>query len=267
VDLHATAADVLTLPDFAPVTVATSVSATAASLGVAGDVAVRLEGIVAGYEDVEVLHGVDLELAEGSITAMVGANGAGKSTLCAVVAGLLAPTDGRVVLGGRDVTGLASFERARAGIMLAPEARGIFPGLTVEENLQVLLRTAAERDKAYERFPILRSRRKQTAGLLSGGEQQMLSLAPALAHPPGVFVADEPTLGLAPIAGETVMGAIAELRDLGCAVLLVEEKAREVLEVADAVAFMELGRIRWIGRRDQIDEEQLAATYLGAVTT
>ncbi len=147
--------------------------------------------------------------------------------------------------------------------MLAPEARGIFPGLTVEENLQLLLRTGAQRDKAYERFPILGSRRRQTAGLLSGGEQQMLSLAPALADPPRVFVADEPTLGLAPLASEEVMRALDELRTLGSAILLVEEKAHEVLEVADTVAFMELGRLGWMGPRDQIDEERLAAVYLG----
>jgi ABC-type branched-subunit amino acid transport system ATPase component len=151
--------------------------------------------------------------------------------------------------------------------MLAPEARGIFPGLTVEENLEVLLRTPAQRQQAYERFPILGTRRKQTAGLLSGGEQQMLSLAPALAEPPKVFVADEPTLGLAPLAAETVIAAVAELRDLGCAVLLVEEKAREVLDIADMVAFMELGRVAWVGPRAEIDEEQLAATYLGPVST
>ena len=231
------------------------------------DAGLTIDEVVAGYDDVEVLHGVSLRLARGSVVALVGANGAGKSTLCATIAGLVVPSRGRILVGERDVTALASFERARAGVMLAPEARGIFPGLTVEENLTVLLRSAQLRDQAYERFPILGQRRKQTAGLLSGGEQQMLSLAPALANPPAVFVADEPTLGLAPLAAETVMGAVAELRDLGSAVLLVEEKAREVLEVADIVAFMELGRIGWVGPRDQIDEEQLAATYLGAVTT
>ena len=231
------------------------------------DAGLTIDDVVAGYDDVEVLHGVSLRIGRGSVVALVGPNGAGKSTLCSTVAGLVVPTRGRIVVGERDVTALASFERARSGVMLAPEARGIFPGLTVEENLTVLLRSAPLREQAYERFPILGQRRRQIAGLLSGGEQQMLSLAPALANPPAVFVADEPTLGLAPLAAETVMGAVAELRDLGSAVLLVEEKAREVLEVADIVAFMELGRIGWVGHRDQIDEEQLAATYLGAVTT
>ncbi len=145
-----------------------------------------------------------------------------------------------------------------------PEARGIFPGLTVEENLNVLLRDAALREKAYERFPILDQRRKQVAGLLSGGEQQMLSLAPALADPPAVLIADEPTLGLAPLAAETVMQAIVELREAGTAVLLVEEHAQNALKVADSMAFMELGTIVWTGPRADADMELLASAYLGA---
>ena len=151
-------------------------------------------------------------------------------------------------------------------MLLVPEARGIFPGLSVEENLRVLLRSERERASAYERFPVLGERRKQVAGLLSGGEQQMLSLAPALAQPPKVFIADEPTLGLAPLAAEIVIDAIRDLRDLGCAVLLVEEKAKEVMELADTVAFMELGRIVWIGPREQADADRLAAAYLGGST-
>ena len=127
----------------------------------------------------------------------------------------------------------------------------------------MLLRSPSERQLAYERFPILGQRRKQAAGLLSGGEQQMLSLAPALAHPPAVFIADEPTLGLAPLAAEEVVRALRELRDLGCAILLVEEKAREVMQLADIVAFMELGQLVWMGPREEADAERLAAAYLG----
>jgi ABC-type branched-subunit amino acid transport system ATPase component len=230
------------------------------------DAALALDDVVAGYGDVEVLHGVTLHLAKGSVVALLGANGAGKSTLCGVTAGLLTPSSGRVTLDGRDVTTLAPFQRSRAGVMLAPEARGIFPGLSVEENLEVLLRTKDDRAQAYEIFPILGQRLKQQAGLLSGGEQQMLSLAPALVDPPAVFVADEPTLGLAPLAAEEIMTAIRRLRDLGSTILLVEEKAHEVLEVADTVAFMELGRLVWMGPCDQLDEERLAGTYLGMAT-
>jgi ABC-type branched-subunit amino acid transport system ATPase component/branched-subunit amino acid ABC-type transport system permease component len=225
--------------------------------------ALSLRAIVAGYGAVEVLHGVDMDVSSGTVVALLGANGAGKSTLCSVAAGLLAPGSGTVLLGGEDVTPLPAFRRQRAGILLVPEARGIFPGLSVEENLEVLLRTPVQRDGAYERFPILGERRGQLAGSLSGGEQQMLSLAPALAEPPVVFIGDEPTLGLAPLAAEVVLDAVRELRDRGTAVLLVEEKARDVMQLADTVAFMELGRVVWMGPRADADAERLAATYLG----
>jgi ABC-type branched-subunit amino acid transport system ATPase component len=222
-----------------------------------------MEDIVAGYGDAEVLHGVSLRLDEGKIVALLGANGAGKSTLCAVASGLVEATLGAVLLLGRDITHESSYQRAREGLLLVPEARGIFPGLTVEENIAVLLRDPNLRPKAYERFPILEQRRKQVAGLLSGGEQQMLSLAPALADPPKVLIADEPTLGLAPLAAEAVMQAITELRDAGSAVLLVEEHAQNALKVADTLAFMELGRVVWVGPREDADMELLATAYLG----
>jgi ABC-type branched-subunit amino acid transport system ATPase component/branched-subunit amino acid ABC-type transport system permease component len=222
-----------------------------------------IRGVIAGYGAVEVLHGVDVAVPAGAVVALLGANGAGKSTLCSVASGLIAPTEGRVLIDGEDITGLAPHERADRGLLLVPEARGIFPDLTVEENLRLALRRADERVKAYARFPILASRRRQRAGLLSGGEQQMLSLAPALAKPPRVFIGDEPTLGLAPLAAEEVIRALRELRELGSAILLVEEKAREVMALADTVAFMELGRIVWSGPRGEADEERLAAAYLG----
>ncbi len=225
--------------------------------------ALRLEGVVAGYGEVEVLHSVDLAVPAGRVVTLLGPNGAGKSTLCAVAAGLLAPTAGRVRLDGADVTNQPAFRRARRGLLLAPEARGIFPGLSVDENLNVLLRSAREREQAYERFPLLADRRRQPAGLLSGGEQQMLALAPALVRTPAVFVADEPSLGLAPLASEAVFDALTELRQRGSSLLLVEEKAREALELADIVAVMELGRIVWTGPRQEADADRLAAVYLG----
>jgi ABC-type branched-subunit amino acid transport system ATPase component/branched-subunit amino acid ABC-type transport system permease component len=229
--------------------------------------ALRLERIVAGYGEVEVLHGVDLAVEKGQVVTLLGANGAGKSTLCAVAAGLLAPTSGRVWLNGVDVTDEPAFRRARRDLVLAPEARGIFPGLTVDENLSLSLRSTAELEQAYERFPLLADRRRQPAGLLSGGEQQMLALAPALVRTPAVFVADEPSLGLAPMASEAVFEALTELRRRGSSLLLVEEKAREALELADVVAVMELGRIVWTGPRQEADADRLAAVYLGVGVT
>ena len=222
-----------------------------------------IEGVVAGYGDAEVLHGVDLRLESGKIVALLGANGAGKSTLCSVAAGLVTPTFGTVTLEGTDVTTAPPYQRARAGLLLVPEARGIFPGLTVDENLAVQLRSEEARDRAYERFPLLAQRRRSQAGVLSGGEQQMLSLAPALADPPKVLLADEPSLGLAPLAAEEVMRALIELRDAGAAILLVEEHARNALEVADTLAFMELGTIVWSGSVAEADMQLLGATYLG----
>ena len=224
---------------------------------------VELENVIAGYGDVQVLHGVDLHLEPGTITALLGANGAGKSTLCGVIAGSVPIASGIVRLNGEDVTTVAPFGRANGGLFFVPEARGIFPGLTVEENLSILLRTPEQREIAYERFSVLGVRRKQSAGLLSGGEQQMLSLVPAMVAPPKVLIADEPTLGLAPLVGEAVMDAIGEIRDQGTAVLLVEEHARNALGVADTLSFLELGHIVWSGRPDEADLTLLSSAYLG----
>ncbi len=225
--------------------------------------ALALRAVHSGYGAVEVLHSVNLAVRPGSITALLGANGAGKSTLCATAAGRVAVTSGSIELKGVDVTSLRGFRRARAGVVLAPETRGIFPGLTVQENLQLWLPSASERDRAYERFPVLGERRALPASSLSGGEQQMLTLAPLLVRPPEVLIADEPSLGLAPLIVKQIMDVFVELRNEGVALLLVEEKARDVLTVADTVAFIELGRITWEGPRAEVDDEQLAAAYLG----
>ncbi|MGH9026020.1 MAG: ABC transporter permease subunit, partial [Acidimicrobiia bacterium] len=225
--------------------------------------ALALEGLVAGYGDVEVLHGVDLAVPAGRAVTLLGANGAGKSTLALVAAGLVEPVGGRVRREGVDVTAQSADQRARDGLLLVPEARGIFPGLTVDDNLALRLHTSAERARAYKRFPLLAQRRTQIGGLLSGGEQQMLSLAAALVHPPEVLIADEPSLGLAPLAATAVFETLTELRGMGVALVLVEEKAREAMSIADTVAIMELGRIVWAGPRDEADADRLAAAYLG----
>jgi len=228
--------------------------------------ALALVHIIAGYGEVEVLHDVSVEVSAGRIVALLGANGAGKSTLCSVATGLVTPTEGTVMLFGNDITSEPPYRRSRRGLLLVPEARGVFPGLTVEENLGLLLPTSEERQRAYDRFPVLSERHRQLAGSLSGGEQQMLSLAPALANPPKVFIADEPTLGLAPLAADAVLQAVTELRDLGCAVLLVEEHARNALEIADTIALLQLGELTWQGPRGDADVELLAASYLGEPT-
>ena len=228
------------------------------------DATFALQGVVAGYGDAEVLHGVDLRVDRGTVTALLGANGAGKSTLCSVAAGMVDASIGKVFLEGREITDAHSFRRARDG--RAPRTRGPrhLPRPHRGGEPAVLLRDDELCKKAYERFPILEQRRKQPAGLLSGGEQQMLGLAPALADPPVVLIADEPTLGLAPLAADSVMDAILELRDRGSAVLLVEENAQNALKVADTLAFMELGNIVWTGPREDADMDLLASAYLGS---
>lgn len=227
------------------------------------EAALELRNVTAGYDGTEVLHGVDLVIPKHTIVALLGANGAGKSTLSAVAAGVVATDAGTILIDGTDVTRDEPYQRARAGLLLVPEARGIFPGLTVDENLRILLRTPGELDDAFSRFPILETRRQQVAGMLSGGEQQMLSLAPALTNPPKILIADEPTLGLAPLAATAVIDAIVELRTLGTAVLLIEEHARNALAVADQLACMQLGDIVWEGPTATADLDTLADAYLG----
>ncbi|MEU9184349.1 ATP-binding cassette domain-containing protein [Streptomyces sp. NPDC048484] len=229
--------------------------------------ALRLCGIRAGYDGAPVLHGVDLAVRPGEILALLGPNGAGKSTTCRVAAGLMPPLDGRVYVAGRDATRDGAVRRSRAGVVLAPEGRGIFPALTIEENLALYLRRRDAREAVYERFPGLAGRRGVPAGALSGGEQQMLALAPLLQRPPQVLIADEPSLGLAPRVVEEVFRLLAELRDHGTALLLVEEKATEVLEVADTVAYLAQGRVTWCGPRTAVEADRLTEAYLGLAAT
>ena len=228
--------------------------------------ALELVGVRASYGLVEALHGIDLSVPRGEITALLGPNGAGKSTTCAVASGLLPATHGNIRLDGTDITGLRSHRRSRRGVVLAPEARGIFSGLTVRENMHLWLPNPEDRDLCCERFPILGERQNQLAGNLSGGEQQILTLAPLLANPPEVLIADEPSLGLAPLIVNQILELFIEFKERGVALLLVEEKARDVLEIADSVAFISLGHITWHGPRSEVDHDQLDAAYLGEAT-
>jgi branched-subunit amino acid ABC-type transport system permease component/ABC-type branched-subunit amino acid transport system ATPase component len=254
-----------------PIGVTAKASAPGTELGVVADASartventdgLRLARIVAGYETVEVLHGLDVVVPAGTITALLGANGAGKSTLCKVAAGVLIPTSGSVSVDGLEVTGLAGWRRHSAGVAYAPESRGVFGELTVEDNLSLTLPSAADRHKVYERFAVLGERRNLPAGNLSGGEQQMLTMAPLMVRPPKVLVADEPSLGLAPLVVAQIMALLAELRDAGTAVLVVEEKATHLLDVADQVALLELGRVVWVGPAVDLDQDRIADSYL-----
>ncbi|MFD5551352.1 ATP-binding cassette domain-containing protein [Streptomyces goshikiensis] len=231
-----------------------------------GAPALELRGVRAGYDGGLVLRGVDLSVRRGEVLAVLGPNGAGKSTACRVAAGLVPVTGGEVLVRGRAVTGDGAVRRARSGVVLAPEGRGVFPSLTVEENLALCLPDARARDAVYERFPHLRERRGVAAGALSGGEQQMLALAPLLQRPPEVLIADEPSLGLAPRVVAEVYALLTELRDAGTALLLVEEKAAGILGVADTVAYLSRGRVSWCGPRAEVEEDRLTEAYLGRAT-
>ena len=206
---------------------------------------------------------MDLELPSGTISAILGPNGAGKSTTCKTLAGYLDATAGRIALDGQDVTARQCWWRARQGILLVPEGRGIFPGLSVDDNLRMLLPRAVERSQVYDRFAILAGRRQQHAGSLSGGEQQILSLAPALIHRTQLLIADEPTLGLAPRVADEVLGLFSELRDAGSTVLLVGERPQGIVDIADQVSLLHVGRITWTGPADELDQATLEASYFG----
>ncbi|MBT2449030.1 ATP-binding cassette domain-containing protein [Streptomyces sp. ISL-43] len=234
--------------------------------GAAPTPALELRGVTAGYDGGLVLHGVDLVVRRGEILAVLGPNGAGKSTACRVAAGALPVIGGAVHVNGRDATRDGAVRRSRAGVLLAPEGRGIFPALSIEENLALYLRDGDERDAVYDRFPRLRERRSVAAGALSGGEQQMLALAPLLQRPPEVLIADEPSLGLAPRVVDEVYGLLTELRDAGTALLLVEEKAAEILGIADTVAYLSQGRVSWCGPRSEVETDRLTEAYLGMAT-
>ncbi|WP_406103114.1 ATP-binding cassette domain-containing protein [Streptomyces sp. NBC_01003] len=223
----------------------------------------ELRGLHAGYDGAPVLHGVGIAVHPGEIVALLGPNGAGKSTTCRTAAGLLTPLRGQVYVAGRDVTREGPVRRARAGVLLAPEGRGIFPALTIEENLTLHLPDKHAREAVYERFAGLAARRNVTAGALSGGEQQLLALAPLLQEPPRVLIADEPSLGLAPRIVEDVFRLLTELRDAGTGLLLVEEKATEILGVADTVAYLDRGRVSWCGPRAEVRADRLTEAYLG----
>ncbi|UQX03884.1 ATP-binding cassette domain-containing protein [Streptomyces sp. RerS4] len=228
--------------------------------------ALVLRGVDAGYDGGLVLHGVDLTVRRGEVLALLGPNGAGKSTVCRVAAGLLPVTGGVVRVAGRDATGDGPVRRSRAGVLLAPEGRGIFPSLTIEENLALRLPEADARAAVYDRFPRLGERRAVVAGALSGGEQQMLALAPLLQRPPAVLIADEPSLGLAPRVVDEVYALLVELRAAGSALLLVEEKAAGILGVADTVAYLAQGRVAWCGPRAEVESDRLTEAYLGMGT-
>jgi branched-chain amino acid transport system ATP-binding protein len=227
----------------------------------------ELRDVHAAYGRIEVLHGVDLDVPPGGVVALLGPNGAGKSTTISVCAGLVTPTSGSVLIAGRRMNGASPDRLARAGLCTIPEGRGVFPNLTVRENLAMMTVADASmseiEEAAYARFPQLGARRSQLAGTLSGGEQQMLALARGLATRPALLLLDELSMGLAPLVVEELYGIVAQVAREGVSILVVEQFARTVLGVADVAAIMVGGRVVRVGRPEDLGGD-LTSAYLGA---
>ncbi len=237
----------------------------------------RVSGLAGGYGDVKVLWGLDVAVAGGELTAVLGRNGAGKTSLLNAIAGLLpSVTAGSVTLDGRDVSTMAPYDRVRAGLAFVQEGKRIFRRRTVEENLllggyatkrpfrRAIRELQAPLAQAYERFPMLADRRKAVAGGLSGGQQQMLAIAQALMPGPRVLLLDEPSAGLAPAVAADVFGLTARLKADGLAVLLVEQTVEQTLAIADHVVVLESGRVVADGPgRDFDDAAVVRDLYLG----
>lgn len=231
--------------------------------------ALELIGVTAAYGRIEVVHGIDLVVPPQSIVAILGPNGAGKTTTLKVIDGRHPLTGGCVHIAGNHVSGAPADSLARAGVCSVPEGRGIFPNLTVAENLWLMTQSrdglsyAEVQEKAYARFPILGERRKQVAGTLSGGQQQMLAMARAVVTDPALLLVDELSMGLAPLIVKELYDVLAQLSDDGMAVLLVEQFARTALAIADFAALMVHGHITAVGQPADLDEA-VAEAYLGA---
>ena len=222
------------------------------------------------YGEIHALKGISLRVAQGEIVALLGNNGAGKTTTLKTISGLLKPRQGRVLLEGRPIHQLAPHEIVARGVAQSPEGRKIFNRLTVTENLEMgaYLRVDAavreDMDRVFELFPRLRERRQQTAGTLSGGEQQMLAMGRALMARPRILLLDEPSMGLAPILVEQIFETVADINRQGTTILLVEQNAAIALSVAHRGYVLETGSIALTGGADELSEHpEVQRAYLG----
>jgi branched-chain amino acid transport system ATP-binding protein len=228
--------------------------------------ALELRDITAGYGRTTVLRGVDISVPAGAIVALLGPNGAGKTTLLRVATGLLNPEQGQVTIRGEEVTGKRPFQRARAGLCLIPEGRGIFPNLSVRENLRLQVPSWGNGDgyePALEAFPILRDRLGQRAGSLSGGQQQMLALSRCFVAKPKIVLLDEVSMGLAPRIIDEIFEALEKLSRKGVSLLLVEQYVNRALSAADRIYLLGRGSVTFSGTPAEIDEDELMRRYVG----
>jgi branched-chain amino acid transport system ATP-binding protein len=230
----------------------------------------EIRGLDAGYGRIQVLHGIDMEVLKGQLIALVGANGAGKTTLLRTISGVLKCAGGRISLLSKDITKLSADRRVRMGISQVPEGRHVFAGLAVEDNLRLgaYIRRDAEvqrdMERMYRLFPVLEEKRKLLAGMLSGGQQQMLAMARALMNRPKVLLLDEPSMGLAPLLVKEVFGVIARLKGEGITIVLVEQNAHAALAIAERGYVLETGRIVASGDgRALLQDDRVRQAYLG----
>lgn len=241
----------------------------------------EINDLKVSYGFITALKGVNIKVEKGQIVALLGSNGAGKTTTLRTISGAIKPASGSVVLEGKEISGLATYKIAKAGVTQSPEGRLLFPELTVEENLRVgayglktkevdgVKVTAKEQLKAnfervYKLFPILKERRLQTANTLSGGEQQMVAIGRALMSNPKILLLDEPSLGLAPLIIEEIFKAFTKIREEGTTILIVEQNALQTLKIADYAYVLELGKIGLEGKASElITNKKLIDAYLG----
>ena len=230
-----------------------------------------VENLHVYYGNIHAIKDVSFEVRKGEITALIGANGAGKSTIIKSICGLLNPREGKILLNGAPIQRMSADQVVHLGVGLVPEGRRVFPVLTVDENLEVgaygrsdKQGIARDKEKMYETFPRLKERRKQYAGSLSGGEQQMLAIARALMSKPQLLLMDEPSLGLAPLLVKQVFGIISELNKEGLTIFLSEQNARGALTIAHHGIVMETGKVRFANTAKALQENSVVQqAYLG----
>ncbi|MCX5587384.1 ABC transporter ATP-binding protein [Streptomyces erythrochromogenes] len=231
----------------------------------------KVEDLKVAYGKIEAVKGISFEVNEGEIVCLVGTNGAGKTTTLRTLSGLLKPTAGSVTFDGQPIVGVPAHKIVALKLAHSPEGRHIFPRLTIEENLQLGAFLRSDKDgiekdiqRAYDLFPILGERRKQAAGTLSGGEQQMLAMGRALMCQPKLLMLDEPSMGLSPLMMQKIMSTISELKASGMTILLVEQNAQAALSLADQAHVMEIGKIVLSGTgQDLLHNEDVRKAYLG----
>jgi branched-chain amino acid transport system ATP-binding protein len=233
-------------------------------------VALVLDAVEAGYGHLAVLHGVSLRVESGKIVSLIGGNGVGKTTTLRAIAGMVRPTAGTIEFDGLPLAGLAPHDVVRAGVLQVPEGRELFPDLTVQENLDMGGYTRSKTERAetiedvFELFPILAERRKQAAGTMSGGQQQMLAIGRALMGRPRLLMLDEPSLGLAPKIVEQVFEVVLDIKQRGITVLLVEQNAGRALEISDHAYVLESGRVALDGVGPSLlADDRVKQAYLG----